>query len=353
MTHPFLDGDISEATYLDLRQKLEERLAREQEGTPAVVPHAKGAAGGVSPEMPGICCVSGKPVADKEYFLCKECGQPCLEEFRVKHPEGLMLAMCRSCGDPVLAPMWEKKAEEKRLLGVAGDNWECDLGDGVKFEMVWVDEGEFMMGGDRYRSEGPIHRVQIPHGFWLGKYSVTQAQYKAVMGENPSKFKDPDHPVERVSWEDAQHFIGKLQKKLSIEGVVFRLPSEAEWEYSCRAGSTGDFCFGDDEARLGDYGWYTDNSGRKTHPVGRKRPNAWGLYDMHGNVREWCEDESHDGYDGAPTDGRAWLNGDGGRVCRGGAMDFYVECCRSAYRYSYAPSDQYDDLGFRLLRTAR
>ena len=132
--------------------------------------------------------------------------------------------------------------------------------------------------------------MTITKPFYLGKYEVTQEQWEAVMGSNPSHFKGPKNPVEQVSWDDCQQFLVKLNAKSGGQGSKFVLPTEAQWEYACRAGSTGKFCFGDDEKQLGEYAWYEANSGDKTHPVGEKKPNTFGLHDMHGNVWEWCQD---------------------------------------------------------------
>jgi len=123
-----------------------------------------------------------------------------------------------------------------------------------------------------------------------GAYVVTQDQWETVMGSNPSGFKGPKNPVEMVSWVDCQQFLSKLKSKSAAGGGEFQLPSEAQWEYACRAGSTTRYCFGDDESKLGEYAWYGNNSGGKPHPVGEKEPNGWRLYDMHGNVWEWCQD---------------------------------------------------------------
>ena len=201
--------------------------------------------------------------------------------------------------------------------------------------------------------EIPASQDQKISSFAIGKYPITQAQYETVMETNPSRFKNnPQNPVESVSWDDAQAFCQKLSQ---ITGKTYRLPTEAEWEYACRAGTTTRFYFGDDANRLGDYAWYDGNSGffwSKTHPVGQKKPNAWGLYDMSGNVFEWCEDDWHGNYIGAPTDGSAWLkNGNDNRsLLRGGSWYNIPNFCRSAFRdYSYRRDYNLFDLGFRVV----
>jgi formylglycine-generating enzyme required for sulfatase activity len=159
-----------------------------------------------------------------------------------------------------------------------GTVWE----NSISMKLVWIAPGEFKMGSnDGEDFEKPLHTVKITKGFYMGAFEVTQGQYQQVMGTNPSYFKGANLPVEQVSWDDAVEFCKKLSQK---EGKTYRLPTEAEWEYACRAGTTTKFSFGDDESQLGEYAWYGKNSGMKTHPVGKKKPNAWGLFDMHGNV---------------------------------------------------------------------
>ena len=215
-------------------------------------------------------------------------------------------------------------------------------------EFVNIPAGSFMMGSDAYSDEQPIHRVNVK-AFRMSKYPITQKQYLAVMEDNPSGFKgDENCPVDSVSWHQAVEFCQKLSQRT---GQTVRLPSEAEWEYACRAGSTGEYCFGDDESKLGSYAWYDQNSEKKTHPVGKKSSNAWGLHDMHGNVWEWCEDIYHENYQGAPSDGTAWVNG-GDRdqkVLRGGSWKDIAWYCRAAYRDGINARLQLNLVGFRLL----
>lgn len=218
----------------------------------------------------------------------------------------------------------------------------------IEENMRSISAGTFKMGSDAYDSEKPLHSVTVP-AFEISRYPVTQAQYKAVMGENPSHFKGDDHPVESVSWEDAQKFCEELNK---ITGNRYRLPSEAEWEYACRAGTTFEYYTGDDEQALKRAGWYDGNSDSRTHSVGQKEANEFGLYDMHGNVWEWCEDDWHNTYEGAPDDGSTWIDHPRGnrRVLRGGSWYDNPRHCRSAHRVDDDPAARYSNDGFRLVR---
>jgi formylglycine-generating enzyme required for sulfatase activity len=233
-------------------------------------------------------------------------------------------------------------AEERRLAGITNS---------IGMKLVWIPPGEFMMGSPssekgREDDEGPVHRVKISKGFWMGQTEVTQSQWQVVMGNNLSGFKGDKLPVERVSWNEAVEFCEKLSSK---EGRTYRLPTEAEWEYACRAGTQARFCFGDAESSLGSYAWYGDNSDDKTHPVGQKEPNAFGLYDMHGNVWEWCGDWYDDKYysESPGVDPPGPKTGSS-RVLRGGSWDHDPWRCRSADRIRSAPGYQSFHYGFRV-----
>jgi formylglycine-generating enzyme required for sulfatase activity len=249
-----------------------------------------------------------------------------------------------------------------------------ELGDGVKLELVLIPAGEFLMGSpdldkNAQNIEKPQHQVRITKPFYLGAYPVTQEQWKAVMGNNPSRLKGPKNPVEQVSWDDCQEFLKRLNERfrrshpspLLVGEREFRLPTEAQWEYACRAGSTTRYCFGNAEKQLGKYAWYGKNSGDKTHPVGEKKPNAWGLYDMHGNVSEWCADWFGGDYTHSRTDdptGPTMAVDEQGitkgvpRMIRGGNYRSLPKFCRSASRISNVPDFSYYDLGFRVARMA-
>jgi formylglycine-generating enzyme required for sulfatase activity len=233
-------------------------------------------------------------------------------------------------------------------------------------ELVWIPAGSFMMGSENGSAdEKQVHRVTISEGFYMGKYEVTQAQWQTVMANNPSNFKGGNLPVETVSWDDAIGFIARLNAQ--NDGYTYRLPSEAEWEYACRAGTTGDYA-GD----LDSMAWYYNNAGdarlsgernfdkqkannNRTHSVGSKQPNAFGLFDMHGNVWEWCQDWYHDSYAGSPTDGSARLSGGEQkyRVSRGGSWVNDADILRSAARFWDLPGFRSNYVGFRVVASAR
>jgi formylglycine-generating enzyme required for sulfatase activity len=213
---------------------------------------------------------------------------------------------------------------------------------GMKFKLL--PDGTFTMGeGNEVRS------VTFETPFELGIYEVTQEQYQRVMGSNPSKFKVPQNPVEQVSWYEAEQFCKNLSGLPAEKGYVYRLPTEAEWEYACRAGTQTKYSFGDSESELGDYAWYDKNASSKTHPVGRKKPNAWGLYDMHGNVWEWCQDWYVDRSRESPLQ---ISQNSGFKMFRGGGWGYYAWSCRSARRLRYGPGHRFSSIGFRVLRSS-
>ncbi|WP_346290631.1 SUMF1/EgtB/PvdO family nonheme iron enzyme [Sphaerothrix gracilis] len=263
-------------------------------------------------------------------------------------------------------------ARQKTSKQPATDDFIETLGNGVTLEMVKVPSGRFWMGspdGEEERSddEGPLHSVTVP-AFWLGKYPVTQAQWSEVAAlpkishdllPFPSRFKGSQRPVESISWHEAVEFCQRLSQ---ITGRTYRLPSEAEWEYACRARTTTPFYFGETiTTEQANYdGNYTYGSGPKgkyrqqTTDVGSFPPNAFGLYDMHGNVREWCHDVWHSSYEGAPIDGSAWIKGGKQdlRIARGGSWDLYPRYCRSAYRNFDLPGSRFNYGGFRVVCSA-
>jgi formylglycine-generating enzyme required for sulfatase activity len=233
-------------------------------------------------------------------------------------------------------------------------------------ELVSIPAGSFMMGSDHSQEdseegdERPVHRVTFKHTFYMGKYEVTQAQYRAVMGKNPSGSLGDNLPVERVMWPEAVEFTRRLNAR--HDGYTYRLPSEAEWEYACRAGTTTDFAFGRSLSSLQanfdgsqPFGGAPKGINRsETTPVGSFAPNAWGLYDMHGNVMEWCLDAYHDSYDGAPSDGSPWLTdgSTGWRVLRGGSWFDSANELRSPSRERLAPIICDESIGFRVVAVA-
>jgi len=199
---------------------------------------------------------------------------------------------------------------------------------------------------NRNSVEGPQHQVAVSR-FYIGKYEVTQAQWRAVMGNNPSYYSGDNLPAENILWNEAKDFCRRLSE---MTGAEYRLPSEAEWEYACRAGETGAYA-SDPNATA----WYDINSNDKTHPVGQKRPNEFGLYDMLGNVVEWCEDTWHNSYANAAHDASAWLESGGdNRVARGCSFRDMSARCRSAYRDYWSLSHGRNaNRGFRLAKTIR
>jgi len=239
-------------------------------------------------------------------------------------------------------------------VGAANEGIIVDLPGGAAMAFVWIEPGTFTMGSPssepgRYLIEGPQHEVTISQGFYLGKYEITQGQWESVMGRNPSYYSGANRPVEQVSWYDVHTFIHALNE--AGGDSLYRLPTEAEWEYVCRAGTTTRWSFGDDESLLGEYAWYSgNNSPSGTKDVGTKRPNPWGLHDMHGNVYEWMQDWYGDYSSDSQTDPTGPAT-DSYRVSRGGGFYGLAQNVRSALRYYARPSTRYNVLGARLLRT--
>ncbi len=240
----------------------------------------------------------------------------------------------------------------------------------IGMKLVYIPAGSFKMGsGDSaaelareydaneafFTDEFPQHEVHISKGFWMGQTEVTQGQYKSVMNAQPWSEEnyvqeDANNPAVYVSWDDAVEFCRKLSEQT---GETYRLPTEAEWEYACRAGTTTQFSFDDSDSSLGDYAWFTDNTTdvdeKYAHSVGQKKPNPWGLYDMHGNVWEWCKDTWHDSYEDAPADGSAWVEKGSYRVIRGGSWFDSAGGCRCSCRIGCDPVSRSYGLGFRVV----
>jgi formylglycine-generating enzyme required for sulfatase activity len=236
--------------------------------------------------------------------------------------------------------------------------------DGIGIEFVWIPPGTFLMGSPsseagRRANEGPVHEVTISKGFWMGKYEVTKAQWEAVMGTTPwaeeySVFDAPDSPAVYISWNDAQAFVSALN---DLTGMAYRLPTEAEWEYACRATGTKAFCGGDGDEVLDQYAWYRGNAwntgANYARPVGQKKANEWGLHDMHGNAGEWCADWYSDTYYSvSPATDPTGPSSGSSRVWRGGRWFCFAFNLRSAVRFRGEPGNRIRDLGLRLCRPA-
>jgi formylglycine-generating enzyme required for sulfatase activity len=237
------------------------------------------------------------------------------------------------------------------------------LAGGASMEFVWIEPGTFSMGSpaaepDRDLNEGPWHQVTISRGFWLGKFEITQAQWESVMGNRPWAGmeyvqENPNHPAVYVSWGDVQGFIQRLNR--AAGDSLYRLPTEAEWEYACRAGTQTRWSYGDEKNRLGNYAWYGANAWgfgvKYARAVGQKEPNPWGLCDMHGNVWEWCQDWYSANFymRRIQADPAGPISGSH-RVDRGGSFDTYARNTRSAVRGGDVPDGRYCSLGARLLR---
>jgi formylglycine-generating enzyme required for sulfatase activity len=246
---------------------------------------------------------------------------------------------------PVAVTDGAQEKGEKRKGGKTHTN-------SIGMEFILIPAGSFLMGTDKsvdnkaFDDETPQHRVTISTPFYLSKYAVTNAQWEALMGSKPSKFEGQNNPVEQVSWNDAQDFIKKMNQKEG--GAKYRLPTEAEREYACRAGTSTIYSFGNDAGKLEKYAWYMDNSDGSTHPVGQKKPNPWGLYDMHGNVWEWVCDWKGAYPTSAPANDPSGPSAGVLKVLRGGSWLYGAGSCRSAYRYDHYPDHKDSNIGFRL-----
>lgn len=218
----------------------------------------------------------------------------------------------------------------------------------IGMKMIWVPAGQFKMGNHSEYAKNVPCLITLSKGFWIAQTEVTQSQYEAVMGTNPSHHKDETCPVEKVSWYDAMDFCKKLSKK---ERKDYTLPTEARWEYACRAGSTTAYCFGDESRpHLHEFAWYEANCS-KTQSVGQKRPNDWGLYDMHGNVYEWCLDwYSQEYYNNGPLVDPQGESAGERRVIRSGSFGDQNRLCRSYFRYDHHPDRPNNAIGFRIVR---
>ena len=267
------------------------------------------------------------------------------------------------CTEWPFSPAEAKRRQEEtaNALGVPVQ-LEVDLGNGVKMAFVLIPAGQFVMGSTeadikavlaKYPEakewvpyEVPAHKVTLTRPFYIGKCEITQEQWEAAMNTNPSKFKGPKNPVETVSWDECRRFLARLSQK--HPGKTFRLPTEAEWEYACRAGSQGRCGCRDDWGKLGEHPWFSDNSEKTSHPVGQRTPNAWGLCDMHGNVWEWCQDLFGAYNEADATDPTGPLKGVG-RAVRGGSWLNNPGKLGSATRLMGGPGRRVSDLGLRVV----
>jgi formylglycine-generating enzyme required for sulfatase activity len=259
---------------------------------------------------------------------------------------------------------WASVREYPPGIAVQGLLVRVGLLSAIEPEMLQLQAGSFQMGASGCRpnnkrtigaSPCPQHIVTVPT-FWMGKHEVTFAEYDRFAVATGRHLPSDNgwgrgaQPVFRVSWEEAKAYANWLSE---VTGKPFRLPTEAEWEYAARAGTTSRWFFGDDKDKIVDYAWFYNNSGGKAHPVGQKKPNSWGLYDMHGNVREWVEDDGHDNYDGAPTDGTAWIDEPRGlyRIHRDCSYLDGPWRCYPSIRYKYRRNSAHERIGFRLAMT--
>ena len=287
----------------------------------------------------------------KNYLEAGECekAQRAYEAYKVEHPSGnaeveRRIADCKTAKFVNLDPNNSSSNQQgSSTITIRVGN--------VSFDMVKVEAGSFVMGctgeqgGDCYDDEKPYHRVTISHDDYVGKFEVTQELYEAVMGVNPSNWKAFDRPVENVSWNDAMEFCAELSR---MTGRRFTLPTEAEWEYAARGGRKSTSAKDSGSSSVTNVAWYDGNSGSQTHPVGKLRPNELGIYDMRGNVWEWCLDWYGSYSSASQTDPMGPGSGSS-RVLRGGSWGYYARFCRVSYRYYGTPGDRYIYNGFRVV----
>ena len=251
---------------------------------------------------------------------------------------------------PTINEVAQQASSSSSPVSFGGNTISIPVKNGITIDMVKVEAGTFMMGAtsemmNPYYYEKPVHQVTLTNDYYMGKYEVTQALWQAVMGSNPSDFKGDNLPVETVSWDDCQEFISKLK---GLTGKKFRLPTEAEWEYAARGGKKSRGYQYSGSSNISDVAWYEGNSANKTHPVGTKQANELGIYDMTGNVMEWCQDWYDSYISSSQTNPTGTVSGSS-RVCRGGSFNNSAGNCRSSTR-SYSPPDyRFNILGLRLV----
>jgi formylglycine-generating enzyme required for sulfatase activity len=278
-----------------------------------------------------------------------------------------------------VAPFDATKAKEHQAAWAEHLGVPVEMTNSIGMKFVLIPPGEFDMGSTEAEvaklevearamhvhewhiqflpSELPKHRVRITKPFYLARCEVTQAEYERVVQRNPSRFQgDPNRPVEMVTWDEASAFcrtLGQRPEEQALQ-LLYRLATGAEWEYACRAGTTTTWDGTDDEGPLKEQAWFVANAGDTTHPVGQKAPNAWGLYDMHGNVLEWCQDLfTGSYYSQSPLEDPPGPADSPGRVLRGGSYGYWSGLCRSAFNYGIVPASRNPDLGFRVAMTIR
>ncbi len=268
---------------------------------------------------------------------CPECGST----LSVQDEQAAERAKCPQCQVNL------NGLESSRVRAAASRKAQAEM------KFAWIPPGWFLMGGPG-DAEKPVHKVTITRGYWMGVSPVTQAQWAWVMGSGnrPSHFQGDDRPVEQVSWDEAQVFLARMKE---LTGKPVRLPTEAEWEYACRAGTTTDYHSGNGENLLQEVAWFDHNSDEETHPVGQKKPNEWGLYDMHGNVWEWCQDLHDDQAYSKRGPGNVSdpvnVHAGAARVLRGGSWGDSNDDCRAASRGWDLPDARNDNYGFRVCFT--